>query len=156
MENYEAFKKIMQEYNTVLDRLLVLENSKTGIIASGKTSDLDDCMRKEEAEMLRMKGLDRKREKLLKENGLEGKTFREIVDLQAAAQKSELQPLCNQMQEKTERMQKLSASIASMMEARLVSIDRAIAGSMGEGNAYSRDGKRKDTEAAPRMRPTSV
>ena len=156
MENYEAFRDLMIEYDRVLDRLLVLENSKTGIISSGSTAGLDDCMRKEEAEMLRMKGLDRKREKLLKENGLEGKTFREIVDLQAAAQKSELQPLCNQMQEKTERMQKLSASISSMMEARLVSIDRAIAASQGGGNAYSRDGKRKDTEAVPRMRPTTV
>ena len=114
-------------------------------------------MRIEEAEMLRMRGLDRKREDLLNKMGYEGKTFRQIVESSAADQKSELQPLYTQMKEKTSRLKELSASTSRMVDSKLVRIESETNRMKGGGaNAYDQKGERVPSDSRPRMKPTSA
>lgn len=158
MEMPDTFRKLMQEYDAVLDRLLSLGHRKIRIIASGESAGLDGCMREEEAEMLRMRGLDQKRQRLQKDMNLEGKSFREILEFTAAEQgpDPELQSLCTQLQEKTRLMKELSASISSMIQSRLTVVERIISEGQETAGDYGRDGKQKEPEQAPRMRPRSV
>lgn len=157
MESYNEFKKLMEEYTVLLDKLLRMETEKVNIIASDNIEKLEKQMRAEEAEMLRMRGLDRKRENLLSKMGYAGKTFSQIVESSAADQKSELQPLCTQMKEKTERLKELSASTSRMVESKLVRIESETSRMQGGGaNAYDQKGERVPSDARPRMKPTSA
>ncbi|MCI8284897.1 MAG: flagellar protein FlgN [Firmicutes bacterium] len=157
MESYNEFKKLMKEYNILLDKLLKLETEKVNIIASDNIEQLEKQMRIEEAEMLRMRGLDRKREDLLNKMGYEGKTFRQIVESSAADQKSELQPLYTQMKEKTSRLKELSASTSRMVDSKLVRIESETNRMKGGGaNAYDQKGERVPSDSRPRMKPTSA
>jgi hypothetical protein len=155
MDTYEKFKNLMEEYNELLDRLLDLEEAKIKIIASGGSVGLNSCMKDEEAEMLRMKGLDRKREKLLEETNQQGKTFREIVDMQAAVQKTELQPLYIDMREKTHHLKKLTESTAGMIESRLIRVEHTIR-EMNGSNTYGKDGHIVKTGEMPKTIPVCV
>jgi Fe-S oxidoreductase len=139
MGKYTEFKALMSEYNELLDGLLQIESEKIKSIAADELDAVGQCMRKEEAEMLRIKGIDSRREKLLKEMGFEGMTFGQVTEASAAVQKKELQPLYTQMKEKTERLQALAASTKNMLESKLIKAE-AVMQTAG-GTAYGKDGK---------------
>ena len=158
MDASKEFKSLMLEYEKLLDSLLVLEENKIRVIASGKVAGLEGCMRDEEAGMLRMKGLDSRRESLLEKMGLGGKTFRQIVESETAAQDSELQSLCARMQEKTELLKKINSSSGSMLQSRLIKVENTIANMEGRlpDLSYGRNGKMKSAEPVSKMKPRTV
>ncbi len=157
MVAYNNFKKIMEEYNALLDKLILIENEKISIVAEDDLKLLDGNMRKEEAEVLRMRGIDRKRETLLKKAGCEGRTFKQVMETLKDDERAELLPLYSQMADKTERLKGLSASASRMLESKLIRLDNTAARA-GMQAGYDQNGGLKQDQAdiKPRMKPTSA
>ena len=156
MEAIKKFYTLMCDYDAVLERMLKLESSKIRIIASGTSAGLDNCMREEEAEMLRMRGLDVKREELLKTMHMEGKTIEEIIATPAAAQIPELQPLCMRMKERTRLLKERTKSTSNMLRSRLSVINKVISGNSGAAESYGKDGQQLAGRPLSRMKPRRI
>ena len=72
--------KILEEITSLLNQYLPLEEEKLKAIQENKVGFVEDSMKKEQALILKMRGLDGKREELLKKAGCTGKTMREILE----------------------------------------------------------------------------
>ena len=141
MEKFKEFRNLMEEYDALLDKLSKVENSKVQAISHDRIEELEALMRSEEAEILRMRGLDGRRKKLLDESGYSGMTFSQVVDSLEGEEHEISKALCMRMKEKTESLRGLSGSTANMIEAKLITIDELIArNNLTEGVGYGRDG----------------
>lgn len=68
-EDYFAF---LERLGRVLEELTEIAREKTGAVLTGRMSDLDKCMRREQALSLSLRSMDKKREQMLTELGLQG------------------------------------------------------------------------------------
>jgi flagellar biosynthesis/type III secretory pathway chaperone len=111
-------------------------------------------MRKEEAEMLRIKGIDKKRENLLKSIGLEGSTSTEVIEALDEDRKTELLPLFNMVREKTDKLKELSVRNKSIIESKLAKAELMVSGA--GSSAYGKDGRISGGSRETVLRTTSV
>lgn len=77
----EQFEQIINQMIQLFDEQLPLEEEKLRAVQEDDIAAVEDCMKREQAVVLKLRGLDQKREKILKENGWEGKTFRQIIEM---------------------------------------------------------------------------
>jgi hypothetical protein len=69
------FKGLLDFYK----KFLALEREKYNILISGRLEQLDGCMKREQAFSLKARGLEQKRQDLLKEAGEGQSSFRELI-----------------------------------------------------------------------------
>ncbi|MCR4601869.1 MAG: flagellar export chaperone FlgN [Clostridia bacterium] len=137
MDKFHAFKSLMKEYDDLLEELIELEEDKIDAVSEDDLEFLQDCLRAEEAGMMRMRGLDVRREKLMKEMNFAGMTFRDILNEMAAVQRKELQPLFNSIVRSTDIFRKLTASIQTMLESKTLANERKLAFMQGHGDGVN-------------------
>ena len=100
-------------------------------------------MHKEQAAVLQLRGLEQKRETEQRRLGMEGYTFRQILE-SAPEEADVLNPLFDQLAERVRSFQSVSASAKDIIEVNLHVIQTALA-SEGPGKAtYSAAGQKKD------------
>ena len=85
--------EVLAEITELLRQYLPLEEEKLKAVKENKVSIVEDCMLKEQALLLKMKGLDRKREDILKEKGCEGMTLKEVIHRLGEEEKRKAQPV---------------------------------------------------------------
>ena len=71
---------ILEKLAAVLEEAIPLEETKLQAIREHHLTLLDDCMTREQALMMKIRGLDRDRESALKKQGMEGVGLRQIVE----------------------------------------------------------------------------
>ena len=126
MSRYMAVKEIMDEYISLMDKLIEFETEKLNAIKINKAKDLDKFLKEEQVLLLQLRGLDVKREKFLRENGLEGKKYREIIDLAEGEEKGELDKSFSILSAKTKDFKSLIRTINSYIDIKLHTIDAVI------------------------------
>lgn len=140
MEAFGKFRNLMEEYDELLMELLEIEEDKIMAISDEDLDFLNECIRDEEAGMLKMRGLDIRRDAITKEIGYVGKTFKQILEIVAADYRDELQPLFNSISEKTRRLKELSDSIRNMLESKMMLNESMIESLNKPGNIYDKNG----------------
>ena len=140
MEAFGKFRSLMEEYDELLMELLEIEEDKIMAISDENLDFLNECIRDEEAGMLKMRGLDIRRDAITKEIGYVGKTFKQILEIVAADYRDELQPLFNSISEKTRRLKELSDSIRNMLESKMMLNESMIESLNKPGNIYDKNG----------------
>lgn len=140
MEAFRKFRNLMEEYDELLMELLEIEEDKIMAISDENLDFLNECIRDEEAGMLKMRGLDIRRDAITKEIGYVGKTFKQILEIVAADYRDELQPLFNSISEKTRRLKELSDSIRNMLESKMMLNESMIESLNKPGNIYDKNG----------------
>ena len=140
MEAFGKFRNLMEEYDELLMELLEIEEDKIMAISDENLDFLNECIRDEEAGMLKMRGLDITRDAITKEIGYVGKTFKHILEIVAADYRDELQPLFNSISEKTRRLKELSDSIRNMLESKMMLNESMIESLNKPGNIYDKNG----------------
>lgn len=140
MEAFGKFRNLMEEYDELLMELLEIEEDKIMAISDENLDFLNECIRDEEAGMLKMRGLDIRRDAITKEIGYVGKTFKQILEIVAADYRDELQPLFNSISEKTRRLKELSDSIRNMLESKMMLNESMIESLNKPGNIYDKNG----------------
>lgn len=143
MNDFTAFTKIIEELITLFDHLIPIEQEKLDAAVKNRVTFVEDCMHKEQAAVLQLRGLEQKRETEQRRLGMEGYTFRQILE-SAPEEADVLNPLFDQLAERVRSFQSVSASAKDIIEVNLHVIQTALA-SEGPGKAtYSAAGQKKD------------
>lgn len=80
MSKFSAFAGLMNDFIEFFDTLIPIEQEKLDATLHNRVSIVEELMHKEQAAIMRLKGLSLKREAEQKRLGLEGCTFQQILE----------------------------------------------------------------------------
>ncbi len=161
MTVFEEIKKQMDVYSQTFDVLLDFEQRKFDAVKEKDLDVLDEYLKEEQAYLLQLRGLDSKREELLKKNGYSGYTFRQIIDEAQGDERAELENIYDAIFQKLEIFKKLMQTIDSYIDLQLFSVEGAIEKiNEFEGrhdvNTYEKDAKNTPKEPQARFKATKA
>ena len=140
----EELMTILQETNHFLLEVTQVEQKKYEATLENNVVVVEDCMKKEQALLLKLKGLDKKREKALQNVGKPNATFREIIATFPEEQKMPLDKLFAQMQENLKKYKEVERNAQSALEFNIHCIDKQLEQVQGnKGKMYEGHGKVK-------------
>lgn len=114
-------------------------------------------MHKEQAAIMRLKGLELKREAEQKRLGLEGCTFQQILKKISSDDAAMLRPLFNTMNDKVRVVQSLSGNIKDAIEVNLYTIEASLAKKDQSGSStYSASGKKNEKPVSKHFSSRSI
>ena len=123
----------MNDFITVIDDLVELfkeltqiEQIKMEAVKKNMVTYVEDCMNKEQAAVLKLRGLDKKREACQKAMGFEGFTFQQILDNTTGEENSQLRELFQTLSSHVSLFQDTNESARAMIEINLHNINKAI------------------------------
>ena len=79
MHNLSSFRELIQQFIELFDRMTPLEQSKLEVVSRNQVALLEDIIKKEQAEIMALRGLDQKRQRIQEELGWKDLTFQEIL-----------------------------------------------------------------------------
>lgn len=126
MERFSDFILIIKDFIQLFGALTEVEQTKLNAAVENKITFVEECMNKEQAAILRLRGLDQRREKAQKELGMEGASFREILEQVSEEEEKELRPLFQELSEKVSRFQSVSDSAKDIIEVNLHTIKKQL------------------------------
>ena len=140
MRDLSAFEKVIQQMIELFDRMIPLEQSKLEAVSKNKIAVLEDIIKKEQAEIMSLRGLDQKRERTQEELGWKDLTFQQILK-EAPEEQSKLQELFDELAGRVKTFQSVTESSKTMMEVNLHAINQVIAQQAGGTQTYKEDRK---------------
>lgn len=144
MSDFSAFADLMKEFIEFFDTLIPLEQDKLDATVKNRVSLLEDYMHKEQAAVMRLRGLEQKREAEQKRLGLEGCTFRQILEKVPDMDAAMLKPLFDRLDNQVNTMQSLSRSIKDAIDVNLRVIELNLAGDSSGRVTYSATGQKAE------------
>lgn len=144
MSDLSNFVKIMNEFIDYFDMLIPIEQEKLDASVNNRVSFVEECMHKEQAAVLRLRGLEQKREKEQERLGMKGYTFRQILEHVSDEDAAVLKPLFDQLTEKVRLTQSLSKNIKDAIEVNLHVIQSSLAGDSSGKETYSASGQKNN------------
>lgn len=144
MSDFSNFTNIIKEFIEFFDELIAIEQEKLDAATKNQVSFVEECMHKEQAAILRLRGLEQKREKEQERLGMSGFTFRQILERASEEDANILNPLFNQLSGQVRMMQSLSDNAKDIIEVNLHMIQSSLARKTPGGETYSASGTKKD------------
>ncbi len=127
MYKLDDFIDLLEKLILLFDDLTDVEQTKLNAVKKRDVDTLNDCMKEEQAYLLQFRGLDKKRESLQKELGFENMKLTEIIPtIKDKQYKDEFQELYDTLKETMNYYQQIHNSAKSIIETRLIGIERAI------------------------------
>lgn len=156
MSEFSAFADLMKEFIEFFDTLIPIEQDKLEATVKNRVALVEDFMHKEQAAVMRLRGLEQKREAEQKRLGLEGCTFRQILGKIPDTDAAMLKPLFDKMDSQVRTMQSLSGSIKDAIEVNLRVIQRNLTGNSPGSSTYSATGQKAEKENTRHFSSRSV
>lgn len=122
----EEFLKIIKELSEVLTELIAYSEIKVDAAQSNKVSMVDDCLKKEQALVMKFRGFEQKREKLMEDLGFSGKSFQEILSIIEEAKREEAIVAFEGLSQKVQMLQILQAELDVLMKLNIRELEQAI------------------------------
>lgn len=126
MSEWSSFAEIIKEFIQLFDALISVEQTKLDSAVANKVSFVEECMNKEQAAILKLRGLENKREAEQARLGAEGLTFRQILANVSEEDSLILKPLFEELSGKVQDFQSISSSAREMIELNLHNIRGAL------------------------------
>lgn len=126
MENISKFISVTGEMADFFDAFQLLEKEKLEAVAKNNIRKLEECMKKEQAEILVLRGLERKQAEIQKAMGYEGLTFKELIALASNENKYELEIVYSRLSSALERFTSTTESVKSAIDENLGIIDMTL------------------------------
>lgn len=126
MNNYMEIKEIIDEYIKLMDKLIGFEQEKLKAVETKNIEHLDSFLNEEQVYLLQLRGLDQKRETILKKSGMEGLTYRQIIngiDSSQSSVRSELENSFEILSVKTNQFKEIINTIKTYIDLRLHTIE---------------------------------
>lgn len=137
MDMFSAFVSIINEFIQLFDELIPIEQKKLDAAVDNKVTVVEDCMNKEQAAILKMRGLEQKREQAQKDMDMDGFTFRQILEASSEEHADVLNPLFDQLSQQVTTFRSISESAREMIELNLHNIQSSLSQEMGARSEYS-------------------
>lgn len=144
MNEFSNFIKIIEEFIDFFDNLIPIEQEKLEAAVKNRVSFVEECMHKEQAAVLRLRGLEQKREREQEKLGMKDYTFRQILEKVPEDVSSVLRPLFDKMSEQVTQFQSISDSAKDIIEVNLHVIQSSLAEQAPGRETYSASGKKND------------
>lgn len=138
-DEFSAFIDIIKEFIQLFESLISIEQTKLDAAVKNRVSFVEDCMNKEQAAVLRLRGLEQKREHAQTQLGMKNLTFREILEKTPPDVTAVLQPMFDELSGQVRTFQALSESAKESIEVNLHMIQ--LASSQTANGAYSPNGR---------------
>lgn len=138
MNEYSAFIDIIKEFIRLFESLISIEQKKLDAAVKNRVSFVEDCMNKEQAAVLHLRGLEQKREQAQKQLGMENLTFRQILEKVPSDVEIILRPMFEQLSTQIRTFQALSESAKESIEVNLHMIH--LASNQADKGTYSQTG----------------
>lgn len=132
---YEILKESADLYKIFLE----LEYKKYDIAIKDDIVALDDIVSKEQVFYLKMRGLEQKREKLIEEMGMKGKSIKEIIELSDEEQRPMLIEAYDELYKLILDVKKISKLCKTVIEVRMNRIHKAMSQLGEKKNTYSNE-----------------
>ena len=126
IENIVKFKAAMQEMIDFFEEFQALEQEKLDAVSRNDIIYLEECMKKEQAEILKLRSLERKQIQAQKELGFENATFKEIITLVPKEESAELEIMYEQLSNSLEIFKSTTEGIRKKIELNMYAIDNAL------------------------------
>ena len=156
MSEFSNFIKIIEEFIDFFDHLIPIEQEKLEAAIKNRVSFVEECMHKEQAAVLRLRGLEQKREKEQERLGMKDYSFRQILDRVPEDVSSVLKPLFDRMSEQVRQFQSISDNAKDIIEVNLHVIQSSLAEKAPGRETYSASGRKKDHDTTKHFTSRSV
>ncbi|MBS4981885.1 MAG: flagellar export chaperone FlgN [Lachnospiraceae bacterium] len=137
MNEYASFIGVIKEFIQLFETLIPIEQKKLDSAIHNQVSFVEDCMNQEQAAVLRLRGLELKRQKVQKELGMENLTFKQLIEEAPEDIKDSLVPLFNELNEKVASFRSISDSVKDTIAVNLHTIQSALASGSSGNATYS-------------------
>ena len=97
MSNLTDFEKILTEINLFIQDLTAVEKEKFDAAVKNNILVLEDCISKEQALLLRSRGLEQKRLNAQKSMNMDGLSLKQMIDSSSEEDKKRLTPLYHEI-----------------------------------------------------------
>lgn len=147
-EDFDSFCKVIRDTLTLFDELNDYENKKLDAIAANNVLQLDAYIIDEQAYLMKMRGLDLKREKLLGQLGLPGMPFKDIIEKFEGDEKETLTGLYDELSFKSAELKNAISVTKTAIDLNLNNISAMLAKLEGAEGTYDKKGD-KETKTPP-------
>lgn len=139
------FEKIIRELIAFFQENQELEEKKLKAAEEKRTAAIEDCMTKEQAIILKLRGLDKKREEIQKKLGWEGMTFRQILEIVPEEERMKYSQLFDELTHSVRMFQSANESALEIISLNLRQVQAAVKEKESKG-IYNQDGGSVETE----------
>ena len=132
MNDYSSFIEVIREFIQLFEALIPIEQKKLDSAVHNQVS-----MNQEQAAVLRLRGLELKRQKIQKDLGMEQLTFKQLIEEAPEDVKVSLIPLFNELNEKVALFRSVSDSAKDTIAVNLHMIQSALSSGSAGNSTYS-------------------
>lgn len=126
MATIDNLVSIVKELISFFEELTKTESEKLKAVTETDMEKLDECMKKEQAAILKLRGLDKKREDIQSQLSFSGLTFSQILEKLPQDEKLELQTYFDRLNTVYKAFKNADNSAKKAIEVNLYSIDRIL------------------------------
>ncbi|WP_373263675.1 flagellar export chaperone FlgN [Hungatella hathewayi] len=135
----DQFNHTISALIDVVREITDLENEKASIASSGHHVLIDECIKKEQACILKLRGLEHKRMRAAEPLGWKDLTFRQILEQCEDSEAESLQPLFSELDNRIDQLLNARDSADRIIRSRLQEMELLLSRQTGE--SYDGTGK---------------
>lgn len=144
MHDLDDFKTVVGDLITLLEGFTQTEAEKLDAVQKNRVTFVEETMKKEQAAIMKLRGLDKKRESIQKDLGWEGMSFQQILSQVDDVERESLQPLFDALTDRTKQFNATKDSAQQALEISLHHINTLLAKkAVEESKAYTSKGNEK-------------
>ncbi|MEY8356468.1 flagellar protein FlgN [Lachnospiraceae bacterium 54-53] len=126
------FIAVIEDLIRLFQELIQVEQMKLEAARKNRITYVEDCMNKEQAAILKLRGLEKRREACQDQLGYKGYTFQQILSETSGTDHNQLNKLFNTLSHLVRQFQDTNESARSMIEINLHMINKAMNDSPNE------------------------
>lgn len=123
----DELKEILMEMTDFFREFLPLEQEKLQAAEKKQATFVEECMTKEQAMILKLKGYEKRREEALKKAGMEGKTLHEITDTLSGPEKAEMKNVTEAFDRAVREFHSVNEEALKLIRLNLREVDAVLA-----------------------------
>lgn len=120
------FNSIVLSLIELIKELTSIERDKLKAVTANDMEALNSCIKYEQVQGLKLKGLDKKREQIQASLGYENRTFKEMIPLLAEDQRKESKKLYFTLQQVTDEFNAVNNSVKTALDVNIHSINTSL------------------------------
>lgn len=122
----EQLIKVCLEISKFIEELTVVENKKFQAALQNNIYIVNECMKQEQAFLMKLKGIDKKREDLQKKLGYENLSFKEIIEKAPLDEKTKLKEVFDMVQNNYKIYKEVFSNAQNAIEVNLHKINKKL------------------------------
>ena len=146
-DSFDSFIAVLEDPAQLVGDIADIESAKAEAASLNQHHLLDGYIQTEQAQILKLRGLEQRRARFAGDLGWGSLTFRQILAVAPPYQQSVLQPLFEYLEQQLMWLQDARGAAEQIIKVRLHELDVALAGQTG--SSYDNSGSVTDSAPAP-------